>query len=347
MRAAVYQGPGAIEMQDVPDAALREATDAVVRVVRACVCGSDLWSYRGIVKPPPGSRRGHEFVGVVEEVGAEVASVRPGDFVVVPFQWCDNVCDPCRDGLQTSCVNTGTFGAAGADGGQGEAVRVPYADGTCVVVPGGLSAVDERQLASLLALTDVAATGLHGAVLSGVGRGGEVVVIGDGAVGLSAVLGARSVLGAERVVLVSTHLDRSALGRELGATDVVAARGDEGVAVVRDLLGRGPAHVVEAVGNPDAWDMALAMVRPGGTVGSVGVPHVRPELPLFPLLRGNVGVRVGLAPARHYLPELLERVLAGTYDAGRVFDLTLPLEDVAGAYQAMDARRSVKTMLVA
>ncbi|OCG76461.1 zinc-binding dehydrogenase [Microbacterium sediminis] len=346
MKAAIYQGPGAVEIHDVPDATLSRPTDAVVRVVRACVCGSDLWGYRGVLpNKPSGSRLGHEFIGVVEEVGAEVREVKVGDLVVAPFQWCDNTCETCRDGIQTSCPNTGTFGAAGADGGQGEAVRVPFADGTCVVVPGGMAACDEATLASLLALTDVAATGLHGAVLSGVERGDEVVVIGDGAVGLNAVLGASAVLGAERVVLVSTHDDRAALGREFGATDIVPARGDEGVEAVAALLGRKPKHVVEAVGNPDAWDMAIAMLRPGGTVGSVGVPHVRPELPLFPVLRGNLTVRAGLAPARHYLPDLLQRVLAGGYDPGRVFDLTLPFGEVAEAYRAMDERRSIKTML--
>jgi threonine dehydrogenase-like Zn-dependent dehydrogenase len=345
VRAAIFRGPGEVGVDDVVDAALQASTDAVVRTVRSSICGSDLWSYRGIIPRAAGARLGHEFIGVVEEVGEEVRSLRRGDFVIVPFQWSDNACGACRDGFQTSCDNGGTFAAPGADGGQGEAVRVPYADGTCVVVPDG-ARLDDGRLASMLALTDVAATGLHGAVLSGVQRGGSVVVIGDGAVGLNAVLGARAVIGAERVVLVSTHPDRAALGREFGATDIVDARGDTGVERIRELFGgRGAEHVVEAVGNPDAWDMAVAALRPGGTVGAVGVPHVRPELSLFPLLVDNLTVRVGLAPARRYLPQLVERVLAGGYEPGRVFDQTLPLERVRDGYDAMSDRRSVKVML--
>ena len=348
MRAAVYQAAGTVTVEDVPDATLAEPTDAVVRVVRSCVCGSDLWSYRGVINRPAGSRLGHEFIGVVEEVGAEVATVRPGDLVVAPFQWSDGTCPACRDGIQTRCDNGGTFGAPGTDGGQGEAVRVPQADGTLVAVPGGTAGVDESLLSSLLALTDVAGTGLHGAVLARVQRGSTVVVIGDGAVGLCAVLGARQLLGAERVVLMSGHEDRAALGRAFGATDVLAERGEEAVAAVRELTGgRGAASVVEAVGTPQSWDTAVGMARVGGTIGAVGVPHTTPQLALFPPFRQHLTISMGVAPVRRYLPDLVGRVLDGSFDPGRVFDLTLPLEQVADGYAAMSGRRSIKTMLAA
>jgi threonine dehydrogenase-like Zn-dependent dehydrogenase len=348
MRAAVYQAAGTVTVEDVPDATLGAPTDAVVRVLRSCVCGSDLWSYRGVITRAAGSRLGHEFIGVVEEVGAEVTTVRPGDLVVAPFQWSDNTCPACLDGIQTRCDNGGTFGAPGTDGGQGEAVRVPQADGTLVAVPGGLADVEESILPALLALTDVAATGLHGAVLAGAQRGSTVAVIGDGAVGLSAVLGARRLLGAERVILMSRHDDRAALGRAFGATDVIAGRGEEGISAVRELTGgRGAASVVEAVGTPESWEMALGMARAGGSIGAVGVPHTTPQLGLFPAFRQHLTISMGVAPVRRYLPDLLGRVLDGSFDPGRVFDLTLPLEQVADGYAAMSDRRSIKTMLAA
>jgi len=346
VRAALYQAAGEVVVDDVPDATLAEPTDAVVRVLRSCICGSDLWAYRGVIDRPAGSRLGHEFMGVVEEVGVDVRTVRPGDLVVAPFQWSDNTCPACRDGIQTRCDNGGTFGAPGTDGGQGEAVRVPQADGTLVAVPGGVDGVDESLLPALLALTDVAGTGLHGAVLAGVGEGDTVAVIGDGAVGLCAVLGARQVLGAERVILMSRHEDRTELGRKFGATDVVPSRGEEAVAAVRELTGgRGVRHVVEAVGTPEAWDTAIGMARVGGTIGAVGVPHTTPQLGLFPPFRQHLTISMGVAPVRRYLPDLMDRVLAGTFDPGPVFDLTLPLEKTAEGYAAMSERRSIKTML--
>jgi threonine dehydrogenase-like Zn-dependent dehydrogenase len=301
-----------------------------------------------VITRPAGSRLGHEFIGVVEDVGAEVTTVRPGDLVVAPFQWSDGTCPACLDGIQTRCDNGGTFGAPGTDGGQGEAVRVPQADGTLVAVPGGPDGVDEGLLPSLLALTDVAGTGLHGAVLAGVREGSTVVVIGDGAVGLCAVLGARQLLGAERVVLMSRHEDRAALGRAFGATDVLPQRGEEAVEAVRELTGgRGAASVVEAVGTPEAWETALGIARVGGTIGAVGVPHTTPQLPLFPPFRQHLTISMGVAPVRRYLDDLVPRVLDGSFDPGRVFDLSLPLEQVAEGYAAMAGRRSVKTMLAA
>jgi threonine dehydrogenase-like Zn-dependent dehydrogenase len=256
VRAALFMSPGDVVVGEVPDASLAEPTDAVVRVLRSCICGSDLWSWRGVTTRAAGSRLGHEFLGTVEAVGADVRTVAVGDLVIAPFQWPDNTCPACADGLQTSCVNGGTFGAPGTDGGQGEAVRVPQADGTLVAVPGGTAAVDDVLLTALLATTDVAATGLHGATLAGATEGSTVAVIGDGAV---------EVLGAERVILLSRHADRAALGRRFGATDVVGTRGDEGIAAVRELTGGwGVRHVVEAVGTPESWAMATGMARDGG-----------------------------------------------------------------------------------
>ena len=347
MHAAVYQSAGHVEIQDVTDASIQQPGDALVRVVRSCICGSDLWSYRGVITRPPGSRLGHEFIGIVEAVGDDVTTLSVGDLVVAPFQWSDNTCPACLDGIQTRCQNGGTFGAPGTDGGQGEAVRVPEADGTLVAVPGGLEGTEPALLTGLLALTDVAATGLHGAVLAGVTTGSTVAVVGDGAVGLSAVLGATTVLGAERVILMSRHTDRAELGRRFGATDVVAERGEEGVAKVLELTGGlGVRHVVEAVGTPESWEMSLGMARVGGRVGAVGVPHTSPQLGIFTPFRQHLTLSFGVAPARRYLPDLLTRVMAGTYDAGAVFDLTIPLDAVADGYRAMDERRSIKTVLV-
>lgn len=333
-------------VEEVPDSTIREPTDAVVRVVRSCICGSDLWAYRGVIQRPVPSRLGHEFLGVVEAVGDEVRTLHPGELVVAPFQWSDNTCPACLDGIQTSCVNGGTFGAPGTDGGQGEAVRVPQADGTLVAVPGGGADLDETTLLGLLATTDVAATGLHGAVMAEVKEGSTVAVIGDGAVGLCAVLGARTILGAERVLLFSRNPTRQALGRRFGATDVISERGEDAVSIARDLTGGlGPRHVVEAVGTEPAWEMAMGMAREGGTIGAVGVPHTAPNLPLFPAFVHHLRIHVGVAPVRHYLPDLIDRVLGGGYDPGPVFDLQLPLAEVAQGYAAMSERRAVKVAL--
>jgi threonine dehydrogenase-like Zn-dependent dehydrogenase len=328
MRAATYLSAGAVVVANVPDASLEEPTDAVVRVVRSCICGSDLWSYRGIVTRAAHSRLGHEFIGVVEEVGADVRTIRVGDFVVAPFQWSDNTCPACLDGIQCRCERGGTFGAPGADGGQGEAVRVPQADGTLVAVAGGPAGVSEQIFPALLALSDVAGTGLHGATLAGVTEGSTVAVIGDGAVGLCAVLGATRILGAAQVILLSRHADRAAIGRAFGATDVIAERGEEGIAKVRELTaGLGVRHVVEAVGTAESWEMAIGMARAGGTIGAVGVPHAAPQLGMFAPFRQHLTMSLGIAPVRRYLPDrrqppdlhrslLAFRTHIGTYRAG-------------------------------
>lgn len=346
MRAAIYESAGQVGIQTVPDAQLQHPKDALVRVLRSCICGSDLWAYRGIISRVAGSRLGHEFIGIVEEIGTEVTSVTVGDLVVAPFQWSDNTCPACLDGIQTRCEHGGTFGAPGTDGGQGEAVRVPEADGTLVSVPGGLTGTDEHILKALLSLSDVAATGLHGAVLAGVTRGSTVVVVGDGAVGLSAVLGSSQILGAERIILMSRHADRSELGRRFGATDIVPERGEAGIAAVLELTGGlGAKHVVEAVGTPESWEMSLGMARVGGSIGAVGVPHTSPQLGIFTPFRQHLTLSFGIAPVRRYLPDLVSRVMAGTYDPGPVFDSTLSLDSVATGYADMSERRSIKTML--
>ncbi|GIG27482.1 zinc-dependent alcohol dehydrogenase family protein [Cellulomonas marina] len=347
MRATLIHGPADIRLEDVPDPHVRRPTDAVVRVVASCVCGSDLWPYRG-VRPTPDPRRiGHEFVGVVEEVGADVRRVREGQFVVAPFTISDGTCRHCRRGVHTSCEHVGWWGAPDhegipSDGGQGERVRVPLADGTLVATPEHPS---PELLPHVLALSDVMGTGHHAARAAGVVPGSTVVVVGDGAVGLCGTIAARR-LGAERVVVMSRHATRQDLARSFGATDVVAERGAEGVAAVRDLLdGTGADAVLECVGSKESMQQALDTARPGGTVGFVGVPAGGPELPVQQMFSTNVGVRGGIAPVRAYLPELLEDVWAGSIEPGWVFDLTLPLAEVAEAYRAMDERRAVKVML--
>jgi len=347
MRAALYLDAGNVIVDDVPDPAITAPTDAIVRVVRACVCGSDLWAYRDTFKRPARSRLGHEFIGIVEELGSDVRDLAVGQLVIAPFSYADGTCPACKEGLYTSCPNDGTFGAPGNDGGQGEAVRVPYADANLVAVPDGGADLPDATLLSLLALTDVMATGMHGVEMSGATEGSTVAVVGDGAVGLCAVLGAKRVLGAERVILLSSHADRQAVGRAFGADDIVATRGDEALEEVRALTeGFGVRHVVEAVGTPSAWETALAITRDGGQVGAVGVPHTTPTIELKPLLIRNLGVRVGIAPVRKYIPDLLTRVQDGSIDPAPVFDLTLPLEQTADAYAAMDKREAIKVALV-
>jgi hypothetical protein len=348
VRATLIHGPRDIRVEDVPDPQVSLPTDALVRVTAACVCGSDLWPYRGVTDVHEPRRIGHEFVGVVEEVGSEVRTLRTGDFVVAPFALSDNTCVHCRHGVHTSCEHGTWWGGrdeAGlpVDAGQGEAVRVPMADGTLVAA--GRDLPDDSMLASLLTLSDVMGTGHHAARSAGVGPGTTVVVVGDGAVGLCGVLAARR-LGAERIVAMSRHDDRAALARDFGATDVVAERGPDGVARVEELLGGiGADAVLECVGTKESMDQAIAAARPGGRVGYVGVPAGGAELPIGTLFGRNVSVGGGVAPVRAYLEELLADTLSGAIDPGRVFDLVLPLEKAPDAYAAMDERRSIKTML--
>lgn len=339
MRGTIIHAPGDIRVEDRPEPQIQEPTDAVIRTVAACVCGSDLWRYRGVAPVPKPTPIGHEYVGVVTEVGADVATVRPGQFVVGGFLTSDNTCVLCRKGAHANCLH-----GTGYDGCQSEYIRVQNADGTLLATGGPDELPPQELIPSLLALSDVACTGWHAAVCAGVAPGATAVVVGDGAVGLSGVLAAVG-LGAERVIAMSRHADRQELARAFGATDIVAERDDEGVEAVHDLTeGVGADCVLECVGTQDSVVQALRCARPGGLVGWVGVPHVA-DLPQEHMFWKNVGLRGGIAPVRAYLPDLLERVLGGWTDPGRVFDLTLPLEQAAQAYAAMDERRSIKTLL--
>lgn len=342
MRATLIYGAGDVRVEHVPDPVLREPTDAVVRVLRSCICGSDLWPYRSRPASEHGDRIGHEFLGVVEDVGAEVSGLTPGDLVVAPFAWSDNTCDFCRDGLHTSCRRGGLWGANGADGGQGEAVRVPQAQGTLVKLP---VSEDSALLPSLLTLSDVLPTGHHAAVTAGVNPRTTVTVIGDGAVGLCAVLAAKR-LGAERIILMGRHKDRTDLGREFGATDVVPERGEEGVEKVRELTGGDGTHVVlECVGLLPALETALGVVRDGGTVSRVGAPQYREMPAAYRIFRRNVTLTGGIAPARAYIEELLPDVLEGRIEPGRVFDRTITLDEVPEGYRAMAERKALKVLI--
>jgi threonine dehydrogenase-like Zn-dependent dehydrogenase len=340
MKAAIFSGPGAVEVGQRPDPVIQEPTDAIVRVVLGCVCGSDLWYYRG-ESPHAAGSIGHEFIGVVEQAGTEVRGVRAGDLVVAPFIYSDMTCPHCLNGSTISCPAGGNFGNGTIDGGQGEAVRVPLAGSTLVPVPG--SAHSEAVLRSLLALSDVMSTGHHAATVAGVKKGDTVAVVGDGAVGLCAVLAARR-LGAERIIALSRHAERQRVAREFGATDIVAARGEEAVQAVLELTGGiGADAALECVGTEQSTATAFAVARPGSTVGIVGVPHG--QVPFAQTFFRNVGWRGGPAPARIYIPDLLGDVLDGVINPGLVFDYETDLDHIADAYRAMDERRAIKSLV--
>src|SRR5918911_743516 len=342
MRATVMFGAGDVRIENVPDARLIEPTDAVVTVTRACICGSDLWPYKAMEPSEKGRVMGHEAVGVVESVGAEVRNVKRGDLVVMPFAWSDGTCEFCRAGLQTSCVHGGFFGNEEIPGAQAEAVRVPLADGTLYALPVGR---DDALLPSLLTLSDVMVTGHHAARAAKVAPGKTVAVVGDGAVGLCGVIAARR-LGAEQIIILGRHADRIALAREFGATDVVSERGDGAVERVRELTGGFGAHsVLECVGTEQATLTAVSVARPGGAVGRVGVPHYE-GIPLAqPTFYNNVTVSGGPAPVRAYIDELLPDVLEGRIEPGRVFDRVVGLDGVPDGYRAMNEREALKVMV--
>lgn len=341
MFGAVIHGKGDVRFEARAMPTLVDGHGAVVRVVAACVCGSDLWRYRGDSPLDSPAPIGHEFVGIVDSVGDAVTNIAVGDFVIAPFYGCDNTCVNCRNGVSTSCLQLNWW-----DGAQAEFVGVPHADGTLVVVPGGRDA-DDEMLASLLTLSDVMCTGFHAALSAGVGKGSSVVVVGDGAVGLSAVL-ASHWLGADRIVAMSRHEDRQNLAREFGATDIVAERGEDGIAKVRDLFdGIGPDAALECVGTAAAMGQALASVRPGGLVGFVGVPAggSGDGININTMFSNNVGIKGGVAPVRGYIEKLLAAVIAGEINPGKVFTRVRPLSEVADAYADMDERREIKVML--
>lgn len=340
MRAAVFNGPGSVVVADRPDPVIQEPTDAVVRVVLACVCGSDLWYWRGHSDHAVGSI-GHEFIGVVEGIGAEVREVSAGDLVIAPFIFSDMSCPHCLNGSTISCERGGNFGNGVIDGGQGQAVRVPLAGSTLVPVPG--SGHSYETLKSLLSLSDVMATGHHAAVCAGVKPGDTVAVVGDGAVGLSAVIASKR-LGAERIIALSRHPDRQKLALEFGATDLIDERGDAAEQAVLELTGGvGADAALECVGTAQSIATAGAIARPGSTIGIVGVPHG--EIPFAATFFRNIAWRGGPAPARVYIPDLLSDVLDGTINPGMVFDYETDLDHIADAYQAMDDRRAVKSLI--
>lgn len=347
MRATIIHGPHDVRVEQVPDPAIRAPGDAIVRIERACVCGSDLWPYRG--ERPTESPRpiGHEFIGVVEEAGTGVEKVRAGSFVIAPFTHCDGTCAECERGWTTSCEHFGVWGAVNVDGeqlggAQAEYIRVPFADGTLVPLP---QTPDVQDYRDLLALSDVMPTGHHAARSAEVREGSNVVVVGDGAVGLSGVLAARR-LGAERVIAMSRRPDRQALAKRFGATDIVAERADEGVAAVRDLLGgRRADSVLECVGTEESIQQGLGVLRPGGSLGFVGVPATNPSLPIGDVFPHNFRIAGGIAPARPYIDELLPDVLRGVISPGLVFDRSVPLDKVGDAYEMMTLRTSIKPMV--
>jgi len=342
MRATVMYGAGDVRVETVPDARLIEPTDALVAVTRAAICGSDLWPYKSMEHDETGRRMGHEFVGIVEAVGPEVRSLKAGDVVVTPFVWSDGTCVFCQEGLHTSCLHGGRYGWDGVDGGQGEAVRVPQADGTLVVLPVDK---DDALMPSLLTLSDVMATGHHAALSAEAGRGKTVAVVGDGAVGLCGVIAARR-LGVEQIILLGRYPDRIALAKEFGATDVVSERGDEAVERVHELTNGFGAHsVLECVGLEQATITALRIVRPGGAVGRVGVPQEESIPEGQTTFFDNVTVSGGPSPARAYIEELLPDVLEGRIEPGRVFDRVGPLDDVPDGYRAMNDREALKVLI--
>jgi threonine dehydrogenase-like Zn-dependent dehydrogenase len=342
MRATIMYAAGDVRVEDVPDATIVDPTDAIVSVIRACICGSDLWPYASMEPSESGQSMGHEAIGVVEDVGAQVTTVRKGDVVVMPFAFSDGTCSFCEEGLPTACVHVGFFGSNGMNGAQAEALRVPFADGTLYPLPVG---EDDALMPSLLTLSDVMATGHHAAVGAQVAPGKRAAVVGDGAVGLCAVIAAKR-LGAEQIVIMGRHEDRLALACEFGATDVVSERGEEAVERVRELTGGEGVHsVLECVGHGASMETGIGIARPGGHIGRVGVPQEETLPGSLPAFFGNLHITGGPAPVRAYLDDLLPEVLEGRIDPGRVFDRSVGLDGVPDGYRAMAAREAIKVMV--
>ncbi|MDI1475974.1 zinc-dependent alcohol dehydrogenase family protein [Polyangium sp. y55x31] len=342
MRATIMYGAGDVRVENVPDPSILEPTDAILRVVRACICGSDLWPYNDMQKSETGQSMGHEAIGVVDAVGKDVRTLKPGQVVIMPFAISDGTCAFCQEGLPTACVHVGFVGNGGMNGAQAEALRIPYADGTLYAID---VTENDARMPGLLTLSDVMGTGHHAAVVARVAPGHKVVVVGDGAVGLCGVIAAKR-LGAEQIILMGRHPDRIELARMFGATDIVPERGEEGIARVRELTGGHGAHsVLECVGTGEATNTCVEVARPGGAIGRVGVPH-------YPAIPGagatffkNVTVGGGPAPVRAYIRELLPEVLEGKIEPGRVFDRTVNLDGVPDGYRAMDERKSIKVLV--
>ena len=342
MRATVMHKAGDVRIENVPDPTIHEPTDAVIRVTRACICGSDLWPYKTMRRRDGARVMGHEAVGVVEDVGDDVRTTKVGDVVVMPFAFSDGSCSFCQEGLQTACVHGGFFGNAEVPGAQSEAVRIPQADGTLYALP---VQEDDALMPSLLTLADVMGTGHHAAVVAEVGPGKSVAVVGDGAVGLCGVIAAKR-LGAEQILILGRHEDRIALAREFGATDVVSERGAEAVERVKELTdGHGAHCVLECVGLDQSMETAIESARPGGAVGRVGVPQHEAIPGAEPSFSGNITIGGGPAPVRAYIEDLLPDILEGSIEPGRVFDRTVDLDGVPDGYRAMNDRESIKVMV--
>jgi len=342
MRATMMYGARDVRVENVPDPSIHEPTDAIIRVLRACICGSDLWPYNDMPKSERGQSTGHEAIGIVEAVGSDVRSVKRGQIVIMPFAYSDGTCEFCKEGLPTACVHVGFMGNGGMNGAQAEALRIPFADGTLYPIDVNK---DDALMPSLLTLSDVMGTGHHAAVVARVTQGSRVAVVGDGAVGLCGVIAAKR-LGAEQIIILGRRPDRTALARRFGATDVVSERGESAVQRVRELTGGYGAHsVLECVGTGDAAATAVQIARPGGAVGRVGVPHY-PATPGAELtFYRNVTVGGGPAPVRAYIKELLPDILEGRIEPGRVFDRTVKLDGVPDGYRAMNDRESIKVMV--
>ena len=342
MRATLMYEAGDVRVEDVPDPSIVEPTDAVIRVTQACICGSDLWPYGSLEPTETGRPMGHEAIGVVEDVGAEVRNVEVGDLVVMPFAFSDGTCAFCSEGLHTACVHGGFFDGFGASAAQAEAVRVPLAEGTLFPLPVG---EDDALMPSLLTLSDVMGTGHHAAVVAGVAPGKIAAVVGDGAVGLCGVIAAKR-LGAEQIIILGRHEDRIALAREFGATHVVPERGEEAVEHVKGLTGGFGVHsVLECVGHGESLETAIEIARPGGAIGRVGVPQEETMPASLPAFFGNIKVGGGPAPARAYIEELLPDIVDGKIQPGKVFDRTVDLDGVPDGYRAMADREALKVMV--
>ena len=342
MRATVMYSAGDVRIENVPDPKIAEPTDAVIRVTRACVCGSDLWPYQKMERSDTGRVMGHEAIGVVEDVGAGVRRIKRGDLVIMPFAFSDGTCAFCHDGLQTSCIHGGFFGSTEVAGAQAEAVRIPLADGT--LFPIGAH-TDDALMASILTLSDVMGTGHHAAVMARVTQGKSAAVVGDGAVGLCGIIAAKR-LGAEQIIILGRHADRIALAKDFGATEVVSERGDAAVERVHELTGGYGVHsVLECVGLEQAMNTAISIARPGGAVGRVGVPQEQTIPGSEPAFYNNVTVGGGPAPVRAYIEDLLPDILEGKIEPGRVFDRTVGLDGVPDGYRAMNDRKAIKVMV--
>ncbi|OGH20728.1 MAG: IMP dehydrogenase [Candidatus Levybacteria bacterium RIFCSPHIGHO2_02_FULL_37_13] len=343
MKAAVFYGPRDIRIDNVPAPHIQNPKDAIVKVKYACICGSDLWSYRGLSPREKGSRIGHEFIGIVEDVGRGVTKIKKGDFVIAAFSRSDGTCPECKMGMPSSCRNGGYWGVDGYDGGQGEMVRVPNADHMLIVVP--KNKIKEKLMKAFTALTDVMCTGHHAAICASVSKEKTVAVVGDGAVGLCAVLASRR-LGAKQIILLSSHNDRAKIGQKFGATNIIAARDDEAFKKVRKLTNdTGVDCVLECVGTKDSWETAFKIVRKGGRIGWVGIPHDVAPINLANMFSENIGIMGGRAPSAVYIPQLLPEVLFGKLDPSPVFTKTISLSQIKDGYEAMDKRKAIKVLI--